>query len=220
MARRIGDPNVVDALRVLVGMKLHRSLTALVPLALVAALTGCVVPVGPGGQPVDRDPLVMPVPDDQQVWALLTVIDDGSGAELCPIVLESYPPQCGGPIPIDGWVWDDLPFDQEGDVRFGFYAVYGSYDGERFTVTLPAEFGGAIDVKPLPSEGTLTAEEMARIVREIQEDLLGEYGIAEGDGIVTLDVTWDDGSLQRQLDERYGKDAVVVNSVFRPFDLS
>ena len=39
----------------------------------------------------------MPAADPtQEVWALTTVIDDGSGAQLCPIVLESYPPQCGG----------------------------------------------------------------------------------------------------------------------------
>ena len=161
----------------------------------------------------------MPEPDpSQEVWALVNVIDDGSGAQLCPIVLESYPPQCGGAIPIDGWTWDALPLDQEGAVRWGFYAVYGTYDGEQLTVTQPAEFGGAIDVMPLPTTGPLTADESARILREIQEDLAGDYGSGEGDGLVFLDVTWDDGSLQQQLDERYGEGAVVVNSLLRLYD--
>ena len=201
-----------------------KTLFALVPLtaaALLVGLTGCATPLDLGGEPIPRDPLVMPEPDPgQEVWTLTTVIDNGSGAQLCPIVLESYPPQCGGPIPIEGWTWDGLEFDQEGEVRFGFFAVYGLYDGETLTVTLPAEFGGAIDVMRPPTTGPLTVEESARVVREIQEDLPGDYGVSEGDGVVLLDVTWDDGSLQRQLDERYGDEAVVVNSLFRLFDLS
>jgi hypothetical protein len=202
-------------------MKPHRALAPLLPLVLVVALAACTVPAGPGGTPTEREPLVMPEPDpSQEVWALVNVIDDGSGAQLCPIVLESYPPQCGGAIPIEGWTWDALPLDQEGDVRWGFYAVYGAYDGERFTQTLPAEFGGAIDIMRPPTTGPLTDPETARVLREIKEDLAGDYGSAEGDGVVLLDVTWDDGSLQRQLDERYGDDAVYVTSLFRPHDLS
>ena len=206
-------------------MKLLRVLVAatIAPIALVAALAGCATPVEPGGPGTaePREPLVMPEADpSQQVWALVNVIDDGSGAQLCPVMLESYPPQCGGAIPIDGWTWDGLPLDQEGEVRWGFYAVYGLFDGERFTVVLPAEFGGAIDVMRPPTTGPLTAAETARVLREIQEDLPGDYGSAEGDGVVLLDVSWDDGSLQRQLDERYGDGAVSVNSLFGLFDLS
>ena len=200
-------------------MKPHRALAPLFAVALAAALTACAVPAGPGGAPTQREPLVMAEPDPtQEVWALVNVIDDGSGAQLCPIVLESYPPQCGGAIPVDGWTWDALPLDQEGEVRWGFYAVYGTYDGERLTVTQPAEFGGAIDVMRPPSTGPLTAAETARVAGEIREDLPGEYGSAEGDGLVFLDVTWDDGSLQEQFDERYGEGAVFVNSLLRVFD--
>ena len=200
-------------------MKLHRALISLAAAALLAALTACAVPSGPGGTPEEREPLVMPEADpSQEVWALVNVIDDGSGAQLCPIVLESYPPQCGGAIPVDGWTWDGLPLDQEGDVRWGFYAVYGTYDGERFTVTLPAEFGGAIDVMGPTHTGSLTTDEATRIQREIQDDLPGDFGTAIGDGFVTIDVTWDDGSLQRQLDERYGEGSVEVSSLFRLYD--
>ena len=204
-------------------MKLHRALAPLAAAALLAALTACAAPGGPGSTPDEREPLIMPEPDrSQEVWALVNVIDDGSGAQLCPVVMESYPPQCGGAIPIDGWTWDAdaLPYDQEGDVRWGFYAVYGLYDGEALTVTQPAVFGGAIDVPAPPATGPLTADEAARIAQEIREDLAGDHTTGEGDGVVFLDVTWDDGSLQRQLDERYGEGAVVVTSLFRPFDLS
>lgn len=208
-------------MRVLLGMKLHRALAPLLPFALVAALVGCAVPADPGGTPDEREPLVMAEPDPtQEVWALANVIDDGSGAQLCPIVLESYPPQCGNPIPIDGWTWDALPLDQEGEVRWGFYAVYGTYDGERLTVTRPAEFGGAIDVMGPTHTGELTTDEATRITREIQEDLPGEFGTAIADGFVMLDVTFDDGTLQAQLDERYGAGSVYVNSLLRVFDMA
>ena len=163
----------------------------------------------------------MPEPDPtQEVWALTNVIDDGSGANLCPIMLESYPPQCGGAIPIDGWSWDGLPLDQEGEVRWGFYAVYGTYDGERLTVTRSAEFGGAIDIMGPTHTGTLTTAEAERILREIQEDLPGDFGSAIGDGYVTIDVTFDDGTLQTQLDERYGVGSVEVSSLLRLYDVA
>jgi hypothetical protein len=211
--------NVRRAVRVLMSMKPTRALAAIAVVVVVAGLAACLPRMGPGGAPIERPPLVMPDADpSQEVWALVNVIDDGSGAQLCPIVLESYPPQCGGAIPVDDWTWDGLPLDQEGEVRWGFYAVYGMYDGASLTVTLPAEFGGAIDVMRPPATGPLTADETASILREIQEDLAGDYGSAEGDGVVLLDVVWDDGSLQRQLDERYGEGAVYVSSLFRLYD--
>ena len=203
---------------VLLGMKPSRAAGAFAALAIVAGLAACTFPAGPGAEPPEREPLVMAEADPaQEVWALVNVIDDGSGAQLCPIVLESYPPQCGNPIPIDGWTWDALQFDQEGEVRWGFYAVYGTYDGERLTVTQPAEFGGAIDVMRPPTTGPLSASETARVAREVREDLPGNYSSGEGDGVVVLDVIWDDGSLQQQLDERYGKGAVYVSSLLWVF---
>ncbi len=218
---RAAGPNVSATFDVLVGMKPFRALGAIAVVAFVVALTACAAPAGPGGAPDEREPLVMAEPDPtQEVWALVNVIDDGSGAQLCPIVLESYPPQCGNAIPVDGWSWDGLPLEQEAEVRWGFYAVYGTYDGERLTVTQPAEFGGAIDVMRPPSTGPLTAAETARVAREIREDLPGDYSSGEGDGLVVLDVIWDDGTLQRQLDERYGEGAVFVSSVLRLFDRS
>ena len=215
--------NVPARMRVSVGMKPHRAQTrALIPLAaaaLLAALAGCAVPAAPGGDPVEREPLVLAEPDPtQEVWALANVIDDGSGAQLCAVILESYPPQCGGAIPLDGWTWDALPLEQEGDVRWGFYAVYGTYDGERLTLTLPAEFGGAIDIMGPTHTGELTSDEATRILREIEEDLPGDFGSSIGDGFVSIDVTYDDGTLQSQLDDRYGAGSVEVNSFLRLYD--
>lgn len=65
-----------------------------------------------------------------------TVIDDGTGANYCPAVLESYPPQCGRALPLDGGDWTGLdPVHQEGDVRWGVFAITGIFDGERLAIT-------------------------------------------------------------------------------------
>jgi hypothetical protein len=51
----------------------------------------------------------------------------------------------------------------------------------------------------------------------VREDLPVAYSSGEGDGLVVVDVIWDDGTLQQQLDERYGEGAVYVNSLLWVF---
>lgn len=204
---------------VLVGMKLHRVLAPLIPLVLVVALVGCAVQPGSGG---DAATIVVPAADpSQEVSAFVTVIDDGSGAALCPLVLESYPPQCGDPIPVDGWSWDGLEgIDQVGDVRWGFYRVFGLWHGDGFTVTLPPEWAAAIDPLRPDLEGDLTSDETATISNELDAILQGDFRVSVGDGIVLVEVRYDDRSLQSALDQRYGDDHVTVMPLFEPFDLS
>lgn len=69
----------------------------------------------------------------------VTVIDNGSGAELClGGVAESLPPQCSGPKLV-GWDWSDLKgtFEEASGTRWGEFIVTGSYDpaSEEFRVT-------------------------------------------------------------------------------------
>ncbi|QTV79535.1 hypothetical protein [Microbacterium sp. NIBRBAC000506063] len=50
-----------------------------------------------------------------------TVLDDGSGPELClGGVMESHPPQCGGPA-LTGWDWSDWEghYEEASGVRWG-----------------------------------------------------------------------------------------------------
>ncbi len=66
----------------------------------------------------------------------VTVIDNGSGAELClALVLTSYPPQCDGPK-LAGWDWTGK-FVQASGTRWGEFIVTGHYDqaSETFTPT-------------------------------------------------------------------------------------
>ena len=77
-----------------------------------------------------------PVPDGEvRTGGLVMVIDDGDGPELClGPVAESYPPQCGGPALAD-FDWGDAGSEEASGVRWGSYALTGTFDGSTFTVT-------------------------------------------------------------------------------------
>jgi hypothetical protein len=64
-----------------------------------------------------------------------------SGPQLClGAILDSYPPQCGGPE-ILNWSWDDVDpdtFESASGSTWGVYVVTGRYDGETFEMTEPA----------------------------------------------------------------------------------
>jgi hypothetical protein len=55
--------------------------------------------------------------------------------ELClGIVLDSFPPQCGG-LPTTNWRWDQVGGEQAaGGTTWGTYHLVGTYDGASFTV--------------------------------------------------------------------------------------
>ena len=98
-----------------------------------------------------------PVPDGEvRTSGLVTVIDDGDGPELClGAVAESYPPQCGGPALAD-FDWGDVGSEEASGVRWGSYALTGTFDGSTFTVTdaIPAAL---YDTMAEPEEEPLAA---------------------------------------------------------------
>jgi hypothetical protein len=59
------------------------------------------------------------------------------GPQLCTTVMESLPPQCGGPD-IAGWTWDGLPHESASGTTWGSYVITGTFDGHTFTLTEPA----------------------------------------------------------------------------------
>jgi hypothetical protein len=98
-----------------------------------------------------------PVPDGEvSTSGLVTVIDAGDGPELClGPVAESYPPQCGGPALAD-FDWGDVGSEEASGVRWGSYALTGTFDGATFTVTdaIPAAL---YDTMAAPEEEPLAA---------------------------------------------------------------
>ena len=206
-------------------------LTALA-LTVSIALAGCsgsegdddvaTDPGGNGGSGGPAAPTALPAaPGDVTSRGLITVMDkDVTDAlvELClgPIA-ESYPPQCGGPA-ITNWDWTEHKgtFDEQGDVRWGTYAVTGTWDGEKFTVSDAVP--GALYDPAMPAPTTLpepSKDYDEGRLSEIAEELTGVPGVlgAYGDattGHVLVDVNYDDGSYQAYADDKYGDDVVVV----------
>ena len=149
-------------------------------------------------------------------------MDTGRSVELClGAVMESYPPQCRG-IPLSGWTWDGVEGGESaGDVRWGAYAVQGTFDGADMRMTQAPILLALYDPPPLPpvepspsgsaDEATLHGirDELAAA---LEEDLLMA---SPQDGRLHVDVVWDDGTLQDQADAAYGMGVVVVRSALR-----
>jgi hypothetical protein len=69
------------------------------------------------------------------------LIDDGSGWRLCEMVLESYPPQCGGDaFDVEGLDPSLFPLEEASGVRWQTEAtLVGEVDGDTLSVTGSAE---------------------------------------------------------------------------------
>jgi hypothetical protein len=158
-------------------------------------------------------------PADGPVTGLGLVLDgspDGSRGVCLGPVAESYPPQCSG-LPLAGWDWADHPedVDRGSDLRFGTFAVTGTFDGT--TLTYQSAVPGAVyDPMPWPQPTSTAAErhsagELEAIARELG-DLPGALSTMPGDNLVVVDVVHDDGSLQAWVDEAYGDGLVFVHS--------
>ncbi len=203
-------------------------------LSLLAALTTLVLAGAAcsddGSDDVARDPSPSssasgppaPAVPDGPVRSrnLATVMDTGS-PELClgPIA-ESYPPQCGGPA-LHEWDWADHEgtYDQQGDVRWGTYAVTGTWDGTSFTATeaVPGALYDPAMPTPTPTPApakSYDATQLAGIADELQSvpGVLGAYGGDGSEGHVLVDVYYDDGTLQDWADASYGAGVVLVSS--------
>ncbi|MDP3968326.1 MAG: hypothetical protein Q8Q02_08585, partial [Nocardioides sp.] len=81
---------------------------------------------------------------------------------------------------------------------------------------LRAVWGGALCV----SEAQRAGSELRKVQRELADrsDELGLLSAGASRDRVHVEVFFDDGTLQRQLDAEYGADLVVVSSALRPYD--
>jgi hypothetical protein len=208
-------------------MRLPRALVALAAPALL--LTACATPLTPdeGGDVVPGgpgEPSSIAAPG--VVVGQGTVLQlDGEDAQFClgPI-MESYPPQCAGPVLV-GWEWpDDGMSESASGVTWGTYAVSGTWDGVEFTrgeMVIPLALYDPMkqdpDPRSLPENAAENSDELlARVQDELsawtEVPVLMSY--AEN-GYVWATVYYDDGTIQAYLDEIYGPDVVAVVSAFR-----
>ena len=132
-------------------------------------------------------------------------------------VMESYPPQCSGPE-IVGWDWDAVEGDETaGDVTFGAYAIWGTWDGTVFTATesvMLALYDPMPIVDPLldpENAGDTPEAELTRIQDELTESSpFPILSSGQMNGYLFVDVIYDDGSIQAWVDSavpaRHGRD--------------
>lgn len=150
---------------------------------------------------------------------------DGGPPRLClGPVAESYPPQCTGPV-IHGWDWSTAEQSENASgVRWGTYAVFGTWDGTAFTSTrqpIPLSLYDAMPFEdPRLSDGRTGAGDEPQLQR-IQQELhdAGNPHIVSSwitQGYLVLTVVHDGGEDQRAMDERFGPDLVLVQSALRP----
>lgn len=185
-------------------------------MCAIALTAGCAST--PAAAPTSLDP----APPAGDVVAQGTVLDDGSGAQLClGAVAESAPPQCSG-IPLTGWDWESLTdATTMSGSTWGTYAVQGRYDGSSFAVTAPAVPLALYDPMPLPDPtggvpGRADDAELHDVEQRVH-DTLGDTVLASGayDGRLWVTVVWDDGTLQKAADVEFGEDVVVIQSAMR-----
>lgn len=201
--------------------------TGLAGVLLLSACAGQGSPAGSATSPDDTPTAAAPPAPAApgQVTTVDTVLQEGDGPpELClGMILESYPPQCGG-LEIAGWDWDAVEAESSRGTTWGTYEVEGSWDGETFRVT---EATAAPAERPAPPEdprldpdnagaiGPETSEpEALELQNEVHDHLGGLSGWIDN-GYVWVTVAYDDGSIQRYADDRYGADTVAVQSVLR-----
>ena len=165
---------------------------------------------------------VPPAHGEVTTRTLATVMDTGR-PELClGPVAESYPPQCRG-IPLRGWDWGERrdQYDSSGDVRWGQFAVTGTFDGTALTVTgvVPAAaYDPAVpDDRPSPDAGMLDPRSQAEARRKLSANPLpGTLAVYPAPAGIVVEVVHDDGSLQAAVDAAYGPGVVVVQSMLVP----
>ncbi|WP_334151890.1 hypothetical protein [Microbacterium sp.] len=176
----------------------------------------------PAGQGIESAGPGLP---DGRVIATGTVLDVAGDVQLClGAVAESYPPQCSG-LPLDDWTWDGVDGSEtSGEVTWGTYAVYGTYDGDRYTNTDPPILLALYDpIAPADPTGGVDGETDDADLTGVQDDVTSRLGadaltVRTDRGYVWLQVVWDDGTIQDAADAQYGDDVVVVTSALREID--
>jgi hypothetical protein len=195
-----------------------RSVIAVSVLLLVAACGTDTADSATDGGSAPPMPTEIPAADGPVV-GLGTVLDgsaDGAIGFCLGPVAESYPPQCDG-LPLAGWSWADHEgdYDDGSDLRFGTFAITGTFDGT--TLTAQSAVSGALyDPMPWPEPTSGAAEDHTQAQLEAIADELnavpGALSTMPGDNLVVLDVIHDDGTIQDWADATYGDGLVFVHS--------
>jgi hypothetical protein len=191
------------------------------------ALTACAGDAVPGAEVPRTFPpsIAFPQPTltGDELIGQGTVLQQGDAEpQLCigPI-MESYPPQCGGPT-ILGWDWSLAGhYETASGVTWGTYAVFGTWDDTAFTQTQPpiplALYSpiGSPDSRQDPQNAGASDEATLQTIQDgiNQPQVLT---LTQTNGYLWVSVLYDDGTIQKFVDEQYGPDVVIVQSALLP----
>ena len=191
--------------------------------ALVPVLCGCASPGPPSAGP---SPAASPsgvAPSIELVGQGMVLQKQGAAPVLClGAFAASLPPQCGGPV-IRNWDWSEARhFASEGGVKWGSYKVTGTFTNYEFTLTRRPVSSSTED-PPTESEPTRglpgNGKEMQLLLLQKELTSLRGQPILRSwteNGYLMIDVVYDDGSLQRELDAKYGPRIVLLRSTLKP----
>lgn len=186
-------------------------------------LSGCASPAASVGDPTGT---TAPLPVAGELQGQGMVMQTGTEPpQLClGAVMESYPPQCTGPA-LRNWDWSRVD-DEEGasGYTWGSYLVTGTWDGVQFTQTkdpIPLSlYDPPSPAGPAPWEGTpgSGSEAQLELIRDEVHSSRGSsiLGSWTTNGYLILNVFYDDGALQSEMDAKYGPKLVLVQSALRP----
>ena len=174
------------------------------------------------------------VPADEIVYqGALTVLQgiERDSAELCGMVAESYPPQCGG-LPVTGWDWSSVEHEEAEGVRWGSYIVTGTFDGKSLVLTEDPVATADVDMEDYPNlqyeepEIGDPAEELSAEELQVMADELAEefpryvYGgwADEQNGVALVDTLLVTPELEAYVAEHFPEDTVVFSSMLKPVE--
>lgn len=210
---------------------------ALVVMTLVA---GCSADDPGEPQAAHRAASASDAPSEHDVLTTqgpMPVIGRDGVVRLClGFVYDTFPPQCGGSIVIDGWNWESAgPYQEAYGVRWGDYVVTGEIVPGREHLSIvsvpPADLESDApsysEAPAVPCDASKHGTSTAGPVRSEQEtvDLIDELdGFTGVAAVFQVDETRFEvvvahdrkDRLQRELNERYGCGVVKVTSILVP----
>jgi hypothetical protein len=218
----------------------HMTLKRLIPVAALLALAACGQGTDAGGSdgPSSSPDGTSsgggaPSADGVVYRGALTVLQgvERDAPELCGVVAESYPPQCGG-LPVTGWDWDAVAHEEAEGVRWGSYIVTGTFDGESLVLTedpVPTEEVDMADHPELqysePEIGDPAEDLSAEELQAIADELVAEFPVYvyggwadEQHGVALVDALLVTPELEAYAAEHFPEDTVAFSAMLRPVE--
>jgi hypothetical protein len=190
--------------------------------ALAAMLCGCASQGLSSTEPSDAESTSEVVPANELVGRGMVLQKQGGAPMLClgPFAA-SLPPQCGGPV-IRNWDWSEAGhFASAGSVMWGAYEVTGMLAHGEFTQTrrpVPSTDASPPEAGPTAVPPGNGKEMQLLLLQRELTSLRGQPILMSGaeNGYLVIDVVYDDGSLQRELDSKYGPRIILIRSALKP----